>query len=280
MFLIFIEGVFMIITIKNFKEILKKHSTIPGKDKCRDWTKGIFFEKEDNFVICTSTDGRRLASTRHPIIRDDEKDTEDKVIVSLSFLKRVLAEIKSKHYLDEVNIYLNLTEKVNYVIFPCGTEYLESFLIEESKKECVESYCTFPDYREVIPDNFENVIAFSKDSFFDILKTAKKLIPKEKYTGRIVNLKLSNETFEISYQYIENAIAIKKTCSVSVEKNAVEKSLFVSFNIVYLLDYVNSLSKEVKTIKCAFNDHESPFSFYAKDDPYTFIIMPILQRRR
>jgi DNA polymerase-3 subunit beta len=142
---------FFSVPAKELKAMIEQVIFAVSDDETRYFMNGVYLEKFDGGLVMVSTDGRRLAYSKHEF--DAEIPSFKGAIVPPKVLNLVL-----KRAPDEGLIEIAVTEK--NIFFRFGSYKISSVLIEGQ----------FPNYQKVIPESQKSKILVGRLELLDALK--------------------------------------------------------------------------------------------------------------
>ncbi len=210
-------------------------------------------------LVLASTDSYRLAEATISLVTAPT-DSAVSVIVpakTLSEVARILSVFR-----DDVDVPSSVQMDIsdNQAVFSYGPVELISRIIEGN----------YPDYRQIIPKQYETHATIDRDDFVQAVKTA-SLFSK---TG----------LFDVALELdpLASALSVKALDATRGENVAAcgaiitGKNNGVTLNYRYLLDGMNAIGTEQLAFQMI--DTANPCLLTAKDDPsYLYIVMPIKQ---
>jgi len=238
--------------IDEFKKTLNQVLFAASFDEARPELTGVLFWLKDNKLILTTTDSYRLAEKKNDFNEKNEGDI--KVIVPLKTFQEINKIINNEED-EEIKVVLD----ENQIKFEFGENILISRLIEGE----------YPDYKQIIPDNFKT--SFEVDSH-ELIKAIKAASLFTKSGIFDITFEIKKDILEISSinsQVGENNIKIKTN-------NFSGEDVKIIFNYRYLLDGLQNI--QANKIKILVNSESSPAIFKpTNQDEYLYLVMPIRQ---
>ena len=237
------------------EELIKSLSQVVSSasmDDTRPEISGVFMYFNGNKLILAATDSYRLAEKKCNLIKGGE---ETRVIVPQRTILELI-RICGLLPLGQVEIYLD----DNQILFNLGEVQLTSRLIEGE----------YPDYKQIIPKNFNTEAIINKDGFIKVVKGA-SLFSKSGIND--VNLAFLKDKGEISINALNTQLGEN---TAAVEGKITGDNNDIVFNYKYLLDGLTNIDSENVNIKIIDNTNPGMFTSEGKDD-FTYIIMPIKQ---
>lgn len=213
---------------------------------------GIFFNFQPNLLKLAATDSFRLAEkTITDAQFKSNTDKEFKIIIPLKTIQEIIRIFKEDE--DRIDIYFDQNQ-----IF-LKTENLEiiSRLINGN----------FPDYRQIVPENFETEIILGKEQLINALKLTGAFTDKLNEIKVVIRGGAKNIEIQSSSQSLgENQYLI----SAKIKGQPLE----IVFNWRFLLDGIKGLDSE--NIFIGFNGDNKPALLKSPGDAsYFYVIMPI-----
>lgn len=232
---------------ESFKTGLQQVMVAASNDMTRPALTGICFNVANNSLFVAATDGYRLAERKLA----DKVDAELNVIVPASSLQEVM-----RSFSDDIT-EIEVAFDDNEVKFKLGDVEIISKLIDGS----------FPDYRQLIPEESDIKVSLKRDELTRVTKLA-ALFAKE--VGGSIVCEASTEKSSFLIASVANELG-ENVSEIKTEVNSDGK---VVLNSRFLLDVLNVLE-----------GNEIEFGFANRLDPvviknpncadYVHIIMPL-----
>lgn len=241
------------LSAQEVKSALQKILYAASANTIRPELTGILFAFKEGSLSMVATDSFRLVEEK--ILLSEENSTFDEIIIPKETLQELIRVIQP----ESTNIRLSVED--NQIFFEVDGVEITSRLINGK----------FPDYNQVIPKEFSDVIQFQKSDFQRALKIAAGL---SGYTGGEVALVCDKEKNELaiisrSHDIGEN---ISKFPFENMEGN---KNITFLFHARFIQEYLNSISEEV--ILFRYNSEYAPVLFQAPEtiSSSLSLVMPI-----
>ncbi len=241
------EVVKFIMGVDEFKAGVSQIIMAASNDMTRPSLTGVYFNTFEKSLYIAATDGYRLAERQFI----EKVESEVFAIVPASSLQEVLRSISDE--VDEIEILFDEAQ----VIFRLGEIEITSKLIDAS----------FPDYRQLIPNNNEVVLKLKKDEMVRITKLA-SLFARE--VGGSINLESKKEKGVLSVASVANEYGENDS---EIETDVSEDGK-VTLNSRFLIDALSALGE--KELILEFSGKLTPVVVKnGKSKKYTHIIMPL-----
>jgi DNA polymerase-3 subunit beta len=210
-------------------------------------------------LVLAATDSYRLAERTIPL--NKVPTSENSVIIPAKTLLEVMRILSV--FKDEIEAEKEIVMKLsdNQVVFNYGSVEIISRIIEG----------TYPDYRQIIPKNFETTTSVDRDDFSKAVKAA-SLFSK---TGLFdVTLEIEPANKQILIKAVDNNRG-ENQAVCSAEINGGKNTVTVNYR--YLLDGLNAI--EGDKVEFAMIDAANPCLLTPKTEKkdHQYIIMPIKQ---
>jgi DNA polymerase III subunit beta len=222
-------------------------------DESRPELNGALFQIAAAAMTAAATDSYRLSERTIPVTN---KTANERDIILPA---RTIIELYRIIDLDEgKNIVVHINE--NQAMFRFGETEIVSRLVAGH----------YPDYKQIVPSQFKNVIEFSVADMMQAIKTT-SLFCKQGINDVRISL---DKRFDDIAVHAENSIAGKNISNVkSLSQN---QQMDIVFNYKYLLDGLQHLHDVTAELK--LNDSTSAALLTSKKDTqFIYIIMPIRQ---
>lgn len=239
-----------------FCEGLSQVKEFTTQNQTRPELSGIYFIFKENQLKLVATDSFRLAEKTINFNKKLDKEYAFILPQKTAFtLINIFAEKKGK-----LKIYFS----ANQIQFETDFQEIQHPEVQVISRLIEGEY---PNYKEIIPKEFETEVTIDKNKFLNQIKTASlftekineikiKIIPDEK---KVEIFSQSSELGE-NYSYLDAEITGKK--------------MSISFNWKYLLDGLAYFKSS--EIVIGLNKEESPIMIKPKgDESYFYILMPI-----
>jgi DNA polymerase III subunit beta len=210
-------------------------------------------------LTLATTDSYRLAEKTIPVISGVTEDFN--VVIpskTLSEIGRILSVFK-----DDVELPSSITMSLSnsQVVFVYGPVELISRTIDEQ----------YPDYKQIIPSNFQTQAVVDRDDFIKAVKTA-SLFSK---TGLFdVNLAFDPDTKQLSVSATDATRGANTTHSPA-DITGVNNSVTVNYR--YLLDGLQAISSDQVIYEMIDASNPCLLSPKGETDSYRYVVMPIKQ---
>lgn len=237
------------------REMIRQTIFCTSNDQIRYYLNGILFEKEDGnqrFRLVAS-DGKRLALILEELEEQNTEEQSEKkgfrVVVPFKILNELVKILKNEGSCD-----ILLTE--SKVFFDLEDSYFIANLLEGE----------FPDYKQVVPNSFEQEVELKRD---DVIDTLKGLAP-------MIDVHLP----QIKFYFSEGHLLLKAQHSdLGEAKDEIEcsysgKNFAIAFNYQYVLDALREMVPEKVLFK--MNTNRDPVLVQGLDkENYLCVIMPM-----
>ena len=232
--------------IKNFEKLninslefidgLKKIFSVIDTNNPKYELNGALLDIENNLLNLVATDTKRLA-----LYSINQQNTKDiKIIIP----KKAISEIK-KLFINEFEVFYNET---NLILKSQNITFFTQLINGK-----------FPDYKRIIPNEYQYVINLNKQSLTKAIKQIIIISQDIKITinkNQMLFESISDETFEA------------KT-DITIESDL--ENFTFAVNSKFLLDYINSVDEDI--IELCLNNPNIPFTLRNKN--YQTIVMPL-----
>ncbi len=237
---------------KDLKKALSQVVYAVAQDESRPEISGVFVTISDGDVTVVATDSYRLAERSMKLIKPNKEKTE--VVVPT----RTILEL-SRIMNDEVN-QVDMYLSDNQILFVCEGVELVSRVIEGQ----------YPDYKQIIPQDYKTTASFSREGLVKAVKSA-ALFSK---TGiNDVSLKIDQASKKLMVSSANTQLGESTT---ELEADVAGEPNEIVFNHRYLLDGLTNLDSPEATLSLI--DGANPGTLTSKkSDGFLYIIMPIKQ---
>jgi len=248
-----------------FQEKIEKVLPCVAMTETRQELTGVYLSFLADKIVFATTDSFRLGEAAIKLKKDNASadykkyiEKNNSVIVPAKTLFEVIRSVGQAG--GSVKIYLGESQ----IFFGVDDTLFVSRLIDGK----------YPEYKQVIPKNFESDILIGKE---DLLKAVKLASIFSDSKSREVKMKIGEKKQEITIE-AQSVEAGENSAEVSCQVNAKEKST-IAFNSRFLIDGLGTIS--TKYVYIGFNDNFGPVMLREVDDEkkpqegYLHIIMPI-----
>ncbi len=241
------EAVIYKIAATDFKQSVNQTVIASSSDTSRPVLTGVYWHSIDGDLYLAGTDGYRLAERRLM-----KTKSTIQAIVPASSLNEVLRTLSDG--IEEIEVLFDDTQ----VRFRVGEAEITSRLIDGS----------YPDYRQLIPNESETVVTLKTDEFARIVKVA-GLFARDSGGSVTLNADADAKTLSI------HSIASELGENTSSADATVTASGQVTLNSRYISDALGVLDADM--IQFRFSGKLSPcvLTTVEKSPNYTHIIMPL-----
>lgn len=231
-------------------EHILDHSTFAaGTDTSRSYLCGVFFDIEGSEMSVVATDAHRLALHRAEI---DGNDQSMSLLVPTKASKELIKILR-----DAGDDTLEITTDEQLVKFTTDETQMISRLIDED----------FPDYDQVIPQDYEKRVEVSRSRFLDAVKRV-ALMADEKTRRLLLDVEPSRLT--VRTESSEEGAGEE---NIEVDYGGEEQT--VAFNGDYLEDVLKHVEDEQVYFDLISEDSPGTFRPMNDDEDFLYIIMPL-----
>ncbi|CAM5182439.1 DNA polymerase III subunit beta [Oligella ureolytica] len=239
---------------KTLKRLFNMVSFAMAKQDIRYYLNGILLVVEPGKVRAVATDGHRLAHL--------SEDIETPVSEEQQLILPAKTVIELQRLLDDsdepVYISLHKDTKHSQIRFTFGDIVLVSKLIEGR----------FPDYKRVIPSDYDRHLAINREEFQSNLQRARILVANDRLHG--IKLNFSDNQLKI---YSNNQDQEEATNSLAIEYPF--EPLEVGFNVNYLLDVLSVIKDEEISVSVKPVAGSSVIINLLSDENFKYVVMPL-----
>ena len=251
------------IPVDDFRQALSQTLFSVATNESRPELTGVafrfFIHKGEGRLTLASTDSYRLSETTIPVVSGVED--EFKVVIpskSLSEVNRILSVFK-----DDVDLptTINMSLSNNQAVFMYGPVEIISRTIEEE----------YPDYRQIIPSQFQTQTIIDRDDFIKAVKTASLFSRQGLFD---ITLEFSPEKNAVCVSATD-ATRGQNTTNCAADITGVKNQVTVNYR--YLIDGLNAMRAD--QILFEMIDAGNPCLISPKTDTgaYRYVVMPIKQ---
>lgn len=237
---------------KVLSELIEKTVFCASKDEAHFVLGGVYFEplKEENLLRAVASDGHRLTLLDRYVEGLKEAPFDEGFIVAKKGAERI-AEMAE----DELVVKFGFIN--NYAVLFTSDGFFFTRVIEGS----------FPDYRAVIPQDFENRLKVDRKLFLETLKRVSLLI-SEKF--KPVRMELYSDQVILSSPESETGRA-----QIKLRAEYEGTPLTINFNADYLTSALEVMKSEEVEIK--LRDERSPALITGfRDEGFLYLLMPMV----
>ena len=260
----FVEsGTSLDINPAGFLQALKLTMFSSSNDESKQLLTGVNFKFKDQSLESAATDGHRLA-----VVLTSEGENFSKLeminnlnigddYLSVTIPTRSLREIErlvsTKLKEDTIKLFYDKGQ----VVFISSNQIITTRTLEGN----------YPNYGQLIPDNFSKVFKFERNLIINSLERIAVLADQQ---SSVVKININDDNFasiSADAQDIGNA---KELLPVSFNCDQIE----IAFNVRYLLEGLRVISSENILLKC--NLPTTPAVLVPDDDSsFTYLVMPV-----
>jgi len=246
-----------LIPVDIFRDAISQTVFAASNNESRPELSGLLIQFKKNKLIMAATDSYRLVEKK--IDLPNESSSESSVIVPVKTIieaHRIFSIFKDSTD-SPSDVQVSLSE--NQIVFTYGSVELISRIIEGN----------FPDYQQIIPQNFQTEAKVNRDDLINTVKTA-SLFSRSGLFDVTIFLD-PNGSLKVS---AADASRGENSASTKIEVSGIENS--VTLNFRYLLDGLQSIGTEDISFKMIDGSNPCVLKPYDKEDQL-YIIMPIKQ---
>lgn len=235
---------------KTLAELIDTTAFCTSKEDTRFVLAGIYLEplKEEGKLRAVSSDGHRLALLDREV--SEIENFPEGFIIAKKAAKQI-EEIAE----DELLIRLGFTN--NYVVIWTSTALFFARTIEGP----------YPDYRMVIPSEYQNILRIDRKLFIDALKRV-SLVVNERF--KPVTLELLPKEVILTSQETEMGKA-----QIRIPGEYEGEPMVVNYNADYLLDALQIMKSEEVEMKIGVGKTPAILTGY-RDEGFLYLLMPMV----
>jgi len=261
----FVEsGTSLNIDPSSFLKALKFTIFASSNDDSKQLLTGVNFTFKQNYLESASTDGHRLAVAL--IGKEEDLENKNNLLsndddLSVTIPTRSLREIEKLVSLRSSENSIKLFYDKGQVVFISANQIITTRTLEG----------TYPNYAQLIPDNFSKILNFNTKKLVDALERIAVLADQQ---SSVVKIKLDNTdlaSISAEAQDIGNA-------NESIPVTYSGENFDIAFNVRYLLEGLKVINSENVLLKC--NLATTPAVFVPEDNfnSFTYLVMPVQVR--
>ncbi len=224
-----------------------------SQDEGKPVLNSIYLKKEDDKLALVATDGFRLAKQ----LLTEKTEVDEILVPARTFVE----SLKVAAELEEAEVGITSDKNTNQLLIIGENFQVATRLISG----------VYPNYKQIIPNNFPTNISISREELLAAVKTAAVFA---RDLGNVVTLTVDKK----------NTVTLSATTlqigggTTRVDAQAGGEELKISFNSHYFLDGLAALKSE--TITVDFSGALSPALMTGKDEPnFTYIVMPVKSQK-
>lgn len=246
------------INSKVLKEVLGSVINSAALSDSRPEISSIFMVIEPDQMKFVTTDSFRLA---HKSVFLSSEFYKNKVKVDYSKSQPIILPLKTAteifRILGDKDINVNIAVDQNQILFNFDDIHLISRLIEGD----------YPDYKAIIPKDFETKCYLSKNSLEEAVKLASCF--SSRLNDIILKTDAAKSVLEISSNHTEFG-----NHQAKIDSEIKGKDVNITFNWRYVLDGLKNINNDELVLE--FNGDQKPAVIRpAKNNDYFYILMPI-----
>lgn len=238
-----------------FKTVISQVAFAASQDPIRPIFTGVLMEIANDQLLFVATDTHRLARRVVGAIKTQEIDQPYQTIIPA----RALIEL-NRLLIDDEDTPLKITFNDSHLAFYTDEYYFYTKPIQG----------VYPDYRKVLPINFQNEISMEIDNLLPSLERAVLLISTKDGTS-IVHLAIKTAALTI-----DSASADLGSVHEEISVTNQGDDLNISFNTKYLLESLKNMPS--KQIKLRFSGQLSPCIItpgIESEADYLYLLLPV-----
>lgn len=235
-----------------FKKSLMQVSFAASMDETRPEINGVYFQFLESKLTLVGTDGHRLSEKS--FILDGENSIEADFIVPIRTIQEVIRGMGDLAEEDDVEIVIGESQ-VKFIF--SGTEIV-SRLVEGN----------FPDYKQIIPQNFQTTCRVPVGELVNLVKGAALFC---RMGMNDISLTIEANTKELIVSSSNSSLG-ENVAKLSAEVDGMGNSII--FNYRYLLDGLNNIHTDKAELLLVDGQNAGLLKSEGKDN-YRYVIMPI-----
>ncbi len=240
-------------------EALKATLFASSSDDAKQLLTGVHLTFNDDFLEAGATDGHRLAVVHltNNVNKQSEDNKEENFSVtlpskSLREIERLLSFITSQ---DNINLFYDRGQ----VVFVSENQIITSRTLEG----------TYPNYQQLIPNEFSNTFQFNRRDFIAALERIAVLADQH---NNVVKLTAEKNTKLVK---INADVQDVGSGSESISSNFESKDFQIAFNVKYVLDGLKAVDSENIFLRCNAPTTPAILSPDIEENKFTYLVMPV-----
>ncbi|MDM7202648.1 MAG: DNA polymerase III subunit beta, partial [Thermodesulfobacteriaceae bacterium] len=240
------------ITVRVLSQLFEKTAFCASKDEARFVVGGIYVEPllDEGKLRAVASDGHRLA-----LYEVEVSDLKNSSLVESFIIGRKAVNLISEISEEELLVKFGFVN--NYAVLFFSNGFFFSRTIEG----------TYPDYKSVIPTEFQNLLKVDKKLLSDAIKRAGLLI-SEKF--KPIKFTLSSSSITLNSPETEWGSA-----EIKIPAEYQGTPLTVTFNADYLLSALDQMVSEEIEIKIIDEKAPALITGY-RDEGFLYLLMPMV----
>ncbi len=261
----FVEsGTSLNIDPNSFLQALKLTVFASSNDDSKQLLTGVNFTFKQKYLESASTDGHRLAVVligNEENIEDKENSSLNEDNFSVTIPTRSLREIEKLLSLRSSEKSIKLFYDKGQVVFISSNQIITTRTLEGD----------YPNYSQLIPDNFSKLFIFNTKKLTDALERIAVLADQQ---SSVVKIKLDENNLALISADAQDIGSANESIPVSYSGEKFD----IAFNVRYLLEGLKVISCENVLLKC--NLSTTPAVFVPEDNinSFTYLVMPVQVR--
>ena len=261
----FVEsGTSLNIDPSSFLQALKLTLFASSNDDSKQLLTGVNFTFKQKYLESASTDGHRLAVVligNEENIEDKENSSLNEDNFSVTIPTRSLREIEKLLTLRSTEKSIKLFYDKGQVVFISSNQIITTRTLEGE----------YPNYSQLIPDNFSKIFIFNTKKLTDALERIAVLADQQ---SSVVKIKLDENNLALISADAQDIGSANESIPVSYSG----ENFDIAFNVRYLLEGLKVISSENVVLKC--NLSTTPAVFVPEDNinSFTYLVMPVQVR--
>ena len=257
------SGTSLSIDSNSFLQALKLTIFASSGDESKQLLTGVNFTFKHTYLESAATDGHRLAVVLIDNSNQDshENNQNEEVELSVTIPNRSLREIEKLVSTKTSENSIKLFYDKGQVVFISSSQIITTRTLEG----------TYPNYSQLIPDEFSKIFQFKTKMFTDALERIAVLADQQ---SSVVKIRLEDNNSALisaDAQDIGNA-------NESIPVSFTGEKLDIAFNVRYLLEGLKVITSDNVLLKC--NLATTPAVLVPKDNlnSFTYLVMPVQVR--
>ncbi len=231
-------------------------------DDAKQLLTGVNFIFDGHGIESAATDGHRLAILNLNNILSESKNSDNYSEVnkfSITLPSKSLREVEKFLSSCDINQPINFFIDKGQVVFISSDEIITIRALEGS----------YPNYSQLLPDTFENVLEFDRKEFIASLERIAVLADQHNNVIKVATdsssnlIKISTDAQDIGTGYESLPVSFKG------------KSFQIAFNVRYLLDGLKVIDSNLIKLSCNAPTTPAVFSPVNSNSNFTYLVMPI-----
>ncbi len=247
------NGLPLKVTAKNLLKALRGTIFASSTDEAKQLLTGVNLNFQSNSMEAAATDGHRLAVLNMSQALDNQESEKFSVTLPSRSLREVERLVSTWKDSDIVSLFFDKGQ----VVFLASEQVVTSRTLEGS----------YPNYSQLLPDEFSRSIEIERSPFIKALERVAVLADQH---NNVVKLTIESSSLTITAD-VQDVGRGSESLPISFDGDSIQ----IAFNVRYVLDGLKAINSESVLLQCNLPTTPAIITPLNSESDFTYLVMPV-----